>query len=103
VVRGSPTPVIDLGRLCAGQPSQARRFVTLAVGSRTIALAVDDVIGLRTVEQGGMAGMPPLLRDASDAVTALGVLDSELLLVLDAVRLAPEALLAGLQLADAPS
>lgn len=102
VVRGSPTPAIDLSRLCGGKPSQANRFVTIAVGSRTVALAVDDVIGLRTVENGSLAAMPPLLREASDAVTTLGVLDSELLLVLDAVRLAPEALLAA-QLADVPS
>ena len=39
-----------------------------------------------------MAELPPLLREArSDAVEAIGVRDDELLLVLRATRLVPEA------------
>jgi purine-binding chemotaxis protein CheW len=71
-------------------PHGAARFVTVRTSDRTVALAVDAVVGIRGLPAGTLGELPPLLRDAgSDAVAAIGTLDAELLLVLRAARLVP--------------
>jgi chemotaxis signal transduction protein len=55
------------------------------VGERRVALAVAQVLGIRTLDSGPL---PPLLR--ADALLAIGTLDSELLLVLNSARLIPD-------------
>jgi purine-binding chemotaxis protein CheW len=97
IVRGVALPVVDVARLLgesgdSGSVSSAtagaRRFVTIRVGDRRVALAVDVVVGVRTLPEGTLREVPPLLRDAgSDAVATIGTLDAELLLVLRAARL----------------
>jgi purine-binding chemotaxis protein CheW len=94
VVRGFPTPVIDAGRLLGSieSPSPAR-FVSLRLGERTAALAVDAVLDVRSLPAGTVADIAPLLREAgADVVSAIGALDTELLLVLEAARLVPESI-----------
>jgi purine-binding chemotaxis protein CheW len=85
MIRGAPVPVVDVGRLfgeAAGSPS---RLLSIRVGDRQIALAVDEVLGLRALPEGDL---PPLLRDADeDVVAAIGNLDAEFLVVLDTARL----------------
>jgi purine-binding chemotaxis protein CheW len=94
IVRGSPTPVIDAGRLLGSIGSSApARFVSLRLGERTAALAVDAVLDVRSLAAGTTADIPPLLREAgSDLLSAIGALDRELLLVLEAARLVPESI-----------
>jgi purine-binding chemotaxis protein CheW len=94
IVRGHPTPVIDAGRLLgpAGLPSPAR-FISLRLGERTAALAVDAVLDVRSLPTGAVGDIPPLLREAgTDVASAIGALDAELLLVLEAARLVPASL-----------
>jgi purine-binding chemotaxis protein CheW len=94
LIRGAPVPVLDCARLVdAGVPGQAARFVTLAVGERHLALAVDSVIGVRTLPVAALADVAPLL-DGTDAslVQAIATLDAELLMVLRASRMVPESL-----------
>jgi purine-binding chemotaxis protein CheW len=94
IVRGVPTPVIDAGRLLGriGLASPAR-FVSLRLGERTAALAVDAVLDVRSLPAGTVADIPPLLREAgADVASAIGALDTELLLVLEAARLVPESI-----------
>ena len=93
VIRGMPLPVIDLGMLLEGRSSRTwGRFVTVKSGTRTVALAVDEVIGVRGYEASQLAELPPLLRDAGEAVIeALGTADAQLLVVLRGSRLVPEA------------
>jgi purine-binding chemotaxis protein CheW len=67
--------------------------VAIRVGSRLIALAVDSVIGLRSIEADTSVGLPLLLQDAGDVVAAVGTLDAELLLVLNTARIVPQAVL----------
>ncbi len=56
-----------------------------------MALAVDEVLGVRSVPAGTLTALPPLLRDAqTEHVAAIGILDAELLLVLNGARLATE-------------
>jgi purine-binding chemotaxis protein CheW len=97
VWRGVPVPVVDLGLLLAAEQVQPSRFVALRAGARTIAIAVESVLGVRTLEHGSEGALPPLLRDAAgDVIRSLRSLDRELLLVLDGGKLLPDELLARL-------
>jgi purine-binding chemotaxis protein CheW len=91
-IRGAATPVVDLGALLGapGEPA-ATRFLTLRLGGRAAALAVEEVLGVR--ELGAASGpLPPLLAGApAEAVAEVGALDGELLFVLEAGSLVPEA------------
>lgn len=98
-IRGAPVPVVDVGALLgAPEPPQATRFVTLRVGERRVALALEAVLGFRELASESLTALPPLLRHVSeDVVSALTTLDAELLLVLEATRLVPQSLWATLE------
>lgn len=99
VIRGDRVPVVDLCELLGaeGEHSGRTRLVTLRVGSRVVALAVDSVIGIREFERSLLAKVPPLLTSAHpEALAAIGLLDRELLLVLDESRMVPDEILAEL-------
>jgi purine-binding chemotaxis protein CheW len=91
IIRGAPVPVVDAGLLFGGAPTRPTRFVALRAGPRTVALAVDAVIGVRRLDAGRAEELPPLLTGVgSAAIQALGSLDRALLLVLESSRLVPE-------------
>ena len=85
IIRGVPTPVVDLGAVF-GAPSNAfERIVTLRLGDRQVALCVDAVLGVRDLDLSAIHELPPLLRGASqDVLEAIGTLDGQLLTVLRA-------------------
>lgn len=95
VIRGVPTPVVDASLLLGETPSAAPgRFVTMEVGERPVALAVESVIGVRALSALTFAELPPLARAAAaGVVAAISTLDAELLLVLEAARLLPDGAL----------
>jgi purine-binding chemotaxis protein CheW len=95
IIRGTPAPVVDIGLLLGDQPTRAERLVAIRVGNRTVALAVDAVIGIRTIADAGE--LPPLLREASEAIAAIGTLDSALLFFLRTARIVPEDVLVHLR------
>jgi len=65
--------------------------VTLRIGERRATLAVEAVIGVRTLAADSIGQLPPLLQGAgSNVVTALGTLDKKLLVVLSAAYLVPD-------------
>jgi purine-binding chemotaxis protein CheW len=100
VIRGVPVPVVDTACLLGAQAAPGDRFVTITVGDRHVALAVDSVLGVRAVPAGSLHQLPPLLHEAgADVVAAIGLLDAELLLVLRSTRLLPDDTWAG---GDAP-
>jgi purine-binding chemotaxis protein CheW len=112
IVRGSPVPVIDAGRLL--KPSALpfspiaspfpSRFVSLKLGDRTAALVVDAVLDVRSLAAGLLADIPPLLREAgNDVVSVVGALDTQLLLVLEAARLVPESVWSAIEAPGASS
>ena len=103
VVRGTPTLVVDLAHLLGGRATSPERQVTVKTGMRIVALAVDGVLGVRSIDNAGTAeSLPPLLREAaSDAVSAIGRLDADLLLFLDTARIVPEALFESLDSQEA--
>ncbi|HEX3346425.1 MAG TPA: chemotaxis protein CheW [Polyangiaceae bacterium] len=101
LIRGSALPVVDVARLLdvsaapTSTSDDAARFVTVRAAHRTVALAVDAVVGVRGLTPGAFRDLPPLLRDAAPGgVTTIASLDAELLVVLDAARIAPAASLA---------
>jgi purine-binding chemotaxis protein CheW len=96
VIRGAPVPVVDVGGLLENEGGAAAhtRFVVVQIqesgGGRRVALAVEEVLGVRDV--GSLDELPPLLREArSETISRIGLLDAELLLLLRAGRLLPEA------------
>jgi purine-binding chemotaxis protein CheW len=98
IIRGAAVPVVDVARLLdpsvgdagVSDPNGAARFVTVRTGDRTVALAVDAVVGVRNLPASALGELPPLLRDVRpDAVAAIGTLDAELLVVLCTAHLVP--------------
>jgi purine-binding chemotaxis protein CheW len=111
VVRGIPTPVVDAAALLGGvslpthpiQPTQPTRFVTVKAGTRRVALAVDAVVGVVVIPSSSVDALPPLFENAGlTAIGAIGVLDTELLLVLRHTRLVPDETWATIQRGTKP-
>ena len=90
LIRGLPVPVIDLGWLLSGHGlADARRWVTLRLGRSPAAVSVDEVIGVRSVEDSSLQESPSLL-GIVPAAARLGGLDSELLALLQVAQLISE-------------
>jgi purine-binding chemotaxis protein CheW len=90
IIRGTPVPVVDAGLLVGEQATRSARLVTIRAGSRTIALATETVLGVRAIGSEAFDLLPPLLRDAaSETITAIGILDAELLFFLRTARMVP--------------
>jgi purine-binding chemotaxis protein CheW len=104
IIRGEPVPVVDTARLLGTEETRPARFVAVKAGARRVALAVDSVLGVRSIPAGSLQELPSLLGDAAaDIVSAIGILDAELLLVLHSARLVPEEVWARLDADGAPS
>jgi purine-binding chemotaxis protein CheW len=98
VIRGTPVPVVDLGLVLGDKVARATRLIAVRAATRTIALAVESVIGITAIAADTFSQLPPLLRDAAaDVVAAIAALDGELIVLLRAARLVPEELLARLE------
>jgi purine-binding chemotaxis protein CheW len=92
VIRGTPVPVVDVGLLVHTAATQAGRLISLRVGDRRIALAVDAVLGIRRFDAGAFSQLPPLLCDAAgETVSAIGAKDAELMFALRAARIVPDS------------
>jgi purine-binding chemotaxis protein CheW len=87
VIRGETIPVVDAALLLSGLSGPVTRFVVLRVGQRRIALAVAEVIGTQVLEADALAELPPLLLGSNELIRGLGVLDGQLLEVLESGRL----------------
>ena len=102
VIRGTPVPVLDLPCLLNIGESQPQRLVTVKVGGRIVALLVDSVIGIRSIAGDSVSDLPPLLRDAGgETVSTIGILDAELLLFLNNMRIISDSASEALRLAEA--
>lgn len=99
VIRGRAVPVIDGGSvLGSATPGSPTRFVTLKTDANHVALAVEEVVGIRSLAALALDDLPPLLRSASaDLVSAVGMLDRELLLVLQTARIVPDSVWQSMQ------
>lgn len=90
IVRGEPLPVIHAHRLLGGAAEEPARFVVLKMATHMVGLAVAEVLGVRAIPNDVLRGLPPLSGRQVSAVTNLGSLDGELLLLFDAARIVPE-------------
>jgi purine-binding chemotaxis protein CheW len=93
IIRGAPVPVIDPGSLLGtDEAPRPTRFVTLAVDGRHLALAVEGVVGIRDLPAADLEALSPLLRDVgTEFISAVGVLDAALLIVLRSTRILSDA------------
>jgi purine-binding chemotaxis protein CheW len=84
VIRGIPTPVVDLGAVLGSPSERTERFVTIRVGEKQVALSVNAVLGVRDLDTiMTIRELPPLLQRAlKDVVEMIGTLDEQVLLVL---------------------
>lgn len=94
-VRGHPIPVVELSRIVTGQAGAAiTRFVVLRTGAnseRTAALAVERVEAIVELRDAQLTALPPLVSAAhAETLSAVGTLDTKLLLVLQSSRIVPE-------------
>ena len=104
IVRGSPTPVIDAGRLLGSSASSPARFISLKLEERAAVLAVDAVLDIRPLPKGILVDTPPLLREADQGlISVIGALDTKLLVVLEAARLVPDSIWSSIKLEEAPA
>ena len=104
VIRGAPTPVVDLKALLENGENSATygRFVTMKLGERRVAIGVDGVVGLRNLDSAQLGELPPILRDvAADLIEAIGTRDAQLLVVLRAARIVPDEVWTTLAAAEA--
>ena len=93
IIRGLPLPVIDAGLLLSADETPTERLISLRTADRRFALLVGSVIGVRYFSPEALGEPPPLLRHvAADAISAIGLLESELVIFLGTAIVVPEAL-----------
>lgn len=83
IIRGEPTPVIELAVLLGAPSESPLRFMTVRAGGKQVALSVGAVARIFDLDPRVMGGLPPLLRGASaDFVKSIGILDEQFLFAL---------------------
>ena len=93
-IRGAAVPVVQLTALFHGDGrcELPTRFVTLRVGQRCVALAVQSVVGIVDLSDQVFGNLPPLLKTVrTELIQNLGTLDAEFLVMLDTARLVPDS------------
>ena len=91
IVRGLPTPVVDLGMVLGLADAVAGRFVTLRLGDQQVAVTVETVLGVRNLDSCKIEDLAPLLQTApQETIESIGTLDARMLFVLRAGCRMPE-------------
>src|SRR4051794_7040755 len=70
VLRGVPTPVIDVARLLGGGSGEAERYVAVRTERGAVALATGAIVGIRSVDLDSAGGHPVLLTGGSNGLVA---------------------------------
>jgi len=98
LIRGRPTPIIDLALLLGGDAlSRPTRYVVLR-GSSPVALAVDAVTGVRVEPRAALGALPRLLTFAGgEHVRSLLSLDGDLVPVIASAFVLPSEVLNEIQ------
>ena len=87
IMRGVPTPVLDLCRLLSGETAEITRFLAVRTEHGPVAFAAGPVLGIRTTPVAGPAVYPGV---SSRLVAGVGTIDAEPLLLLQSMRVVPE-------------
>lgn len=84
LIRGIPTPVVDLGAVLGTPNELEKRFVTVRTGDRQVAISVNAVLGVRDIDAIPLnQDLPPLLQRAMEnLIEMIGTLDEQILMVL---------------------
>ena len=91
VLRGVPTPVIDVSLLLGGGQTEVERFVAVRTERGAVALATGPVLGIRDVDTNAAGGHPALLGARSSRLVAgVGTVGAEPLLMLRRMRTVPD-------------
>ena len=104
VLRGVPTPVIDVSRLLGGGPAEAERYVAVRTERGAVAMATGPILGISTVDAGPAGGHPALLGASNSRLVAgVGTLGTEPLLLLQSMRAVPDDVWEAAAAAGVPS
>jgi purine-binding chemotaxis protein CheW len=90
VLRGVPTPVIDVARLLAGVPGDVERYVAVRTERGPVALATGTVLGIRDTGAETAEAHPALLGGSHRLVAGVGTFGSEPLLLMQSMRAMPD-------------
>jgi purine-binding chemotaxis protein CheW len=94
VMRGTPTPVVDVARLLGGEQAATSRFVAVRTERGPVAFATGEVLGIRAVTAGeATTAHAALLTGAGAAgplVAGIATLGDEPLLLLQSMRVVPD-------------
>jgi purine-binding chemotaxis protein CheW len=91
ILRGVPTPVVDVARLLAGEHVEPDRFLAVRTEHGPVALATGPVLGIRVAGPDAAAQHPALLGEASGRLIAgVGLIDAQPLLLLHSMRVVPD-------------
>src|SRR5690242_17154049 len=91
VLRGVPTPVIDVARLLGNEQIEPQRFVAVRTERGAVALATGPVLGIRDIEASPTGGHPALLGTRSSRLVAgVGTIGDEPLLLFQSLRAVPD-------------
>jgi purine-binding chemotaxis protein CheW len=93
IMRGVPTPVIDVARLVGGEQAGIERFLAVRTERGPVAFATGAVLGIRAAGTGSRAEAqhPALLGGASGRLVAgVATIDAEPLLLLQSMRVVPD-------------
>ncbi|MEV7630480.1 chemotaxis protein CheW [Actinoplanes sp. NPDC089786] len=89
IMRGVPTPIVDVAKLLGGEDAEAVRFVAVRTERGPVAFATGEVLGVRPTPAGG--AYSGLLNGASSRLVAgVGILDNQPLLLLQSIRVVPD-------------
>jgi len=104
VLRGVPTPVIDVARLLGGTPAEVHRYVAVRTERGAVAFATGPVVSIRTVDEADSGGHPALLAGGSTRLVAgVGTAGAEPLLLLQSMRAIPDEVWEAAAAAGGPS
>jgi purine-binding chemotaxis protein CheW len=102
IMRGVPTPVIDVARLVGSKQAKVSRFLAVRTERGPIALATGPIFGIRATAADGLAQHSALFGGAASRLVAgVGMIDAEPLLLLQSMRVVPDEVWAAA--ADMPS
>jgi purine-binding chemotaxis protein CheW len=91
VLRGVPTPVLDVSRLLRGGPEDPQRYITVRTERGPVAMATGEIVGIRSVHPESAGGHPALLGGASSRLVAgVDTVGVEPLLLLQSMRAVPD-------------
>jgi purine-binding chemotaxis protein CheW len=93
IMRGLPTPVVDVALLLGGEQAEIKRFLAVRTERGPVAFATGEVAGIRVTAAEGTAaeGHAGLLTGASRRLVAgVATIDAEPLLLLQSMRVVPE-------------